>query len=244
MQKKIGKALLLAMLFAALCGSSGFATYKLLSMGRLIEVPDFKGRSLEEARTVSENRGLHVIVEAEEFNQYVPEGYVMSQDMQAGSTLKGGAEIKLVVSKGPLTRLMPFVMGQTLMEAKALLAEKGLEATGVIHVASDLFEEGRVLAQGPGPEERLGDSITLVVSTGPYDVTYYCPPFVGMFKEDAEVLAEELGLIIETEGEGDLVTAQSPEAGSLIKAGAVIKLQMQERTGPDYDEDSPIDTFR
>jgi beta-lactam-binding protein with PASTA domain len=98
----------------------------------------------------------------------------------------------------------------------------------VIEVHSEEVPEGQVIAQRPAPEEWTGETITLIASAGPHDIIYYAPSFRGMSRDDALLLAAELGLesrVRETGG-GEYVTFQRPEPGTELKAGSAVYLEL------------------
>ena len=226
--RKLIKFPLYLLIFILLSVTSSYVTFRILSSGMTIQVPDLTGRSLAEAGEILEEIGFYLEVEAEDYDIAVPSGYILSQDIPGGSHIKRGqGEIKVVVSKGAESHLIPSVTGETLESAKNLLFEEGLDVSMVISVRSNTIEEDRVIAQKPAPEEWTGEPVTLVVSKGPYDVIYYCPFFKGMIKGDALMLAEQLGLkvkLTEPAGSAGIVTGQEPESGAEIKSSSTVHL--------------------
>ncbi len=110
-----------------------------------------------------------------------------------------------------------------------LFTQKGLEIS-VVRVHSNTVEEDTILAQSPAPEEWNGQPITLLSSLGPYRVTYYCPSFVGLLRDDALMLARELGLNIELTEAGSgpsAVDSQKPLPGETIAKGDTLYLQLK-----------------
>jgi beta-lactam-binding protein with PASTA domain len=228
--KKIVKFPIYFLSFFLLVALSSYVTFRALSSSMEVEVPDLTGISRAEAEKMLGSRGLHLKVVSEDYDAAIPKGYVLSQDLPSGSHVKGQTEIKVAVSKGPELHLIPEVVGATVKEAEGLFGEKGLEVSRVIHVHSDTIERGRIIAQQPLPDEWTGEPISLIVSEGPYDVTYYCPSFQGMLKDDALMLARELGLnvkLTESEDVIRIVTEQKPEPGTEIKAGSTVYLEFK-----------------
>jgi serine/threonine-protein kinase len=136
----------------------------------------------------------------------------------------------VVVSKGPKVFSVPLLVNDTLPDAEALLLQKGLRVGKTISVHSDSIEKGRVVAQSPEPDERLTGPITVLVSLGPHEVTYYCPDFQGKGLEEARETAGKIGLSVEAKGTGDIVRGQKPKPGALVKTGDTVYLEMQEGT--------------
>ncbi len=212
----------------ALSALSTFATYQFLSKGITVKVPDIKGKSLQESEMIVLEKGLLMKVDAERYDYSVPAGFVLDQDLPPGSHVRGQAEIKVVLSKGPEVRLIPSSLGMALDEAKASFMEKNLVMGKVIRVHSDTVRKGEVMAQKPAPEEWSGEHITLVVSDGSYDIIYYSPFFLGMNKRDALLIAADLGLNVEIRdlGGSSVVTRQSPKPGKEISRGGTIRFTL------------------
>lgn len=216
-------------IFAAVAAASTYAAFRVMSSGMEVEVPDLVGRSLSEADQMLESRGLYLKVKAEDNDPAMPKGHVLSQDMAAGSHVRGQTEIKVVISKGPDVHLIPSVIGESIESARKLFSDKGLTVSRVINVHSDEVAQGRVIAQKPAPDEWTGETISLIVSEGPHDGVYYCPSFQGMLKEDAVMLAEELGLKVrlrEPARSLRIITGQSPEPGTEIEEGSTVHLDL------------------
>lgn len=211
--------------FVVVCVVSTFASYQFLSKGITVKVPEIKGKSLQEAEMITMEKGLLLKVGSERYDHSVPTGFVLDQDLPAGSHVRGQAELKVVLSKGPEVRLIPSSIGMGLKEAKASFLKKNLALGDVIRVHSDSVKKDVVIAQKPAPEEWSGENISLVVSDGPYDIIYYSPFFLGMNKRDALLIAAELGLNVELRDKGgsQVVTRQSPDAGAEISKGATIR---------------------
>jgi len=223
------------LIFAALAAGSTYATYRFMIIRMTVEVPDLQGMNVADADHALETRGLYLKVTGEENDLQIPVGHVLSQDAEPGSKVKGNAEIKVVVSKGPALKLIPSAVGEKIEDALQLFTEKGLEAK-VIKVHSDTTEQDTVIAQWPTPEEWKGQNVTLVASEGPYEVSYYCPSFLGLLKDDALKLARELGIKVEltepsSKGE-ETVESQKPLPGDEIKNGETVYLQLK---GADND---------
>lgn len=214
--------------FAVLGFIFAYFTFKLMSFSRTVDVPDLSGRSLVEATEILNKAGLNLKIEAEDYDSEAPAGYVLRQDVPAGSKVKEQRGIKVILSKGPKAQSVPSVIGETVDKAESILLQRGLRISNVIPVHSNSVEKNRVIAQRPAPDERITEKITLIVSAGKYDAVYYCPDFKGMTQEEAWQLAEKLGLKLRVAGYEGIVKSQKPKPGSRIKAGDTIEIQLGE----------------
>jgi beta-lactam-binding protein with PASTA domain len=204
----------------------GYLTFKVLSFSRTVEVPDLYGKSLLEGNKLLANNGLYLKIEGEDYDAVIASGNIIKQDIPPGNKVKERRGIKVIISKGPRIKSVPLLVDETLVNAESVLLQKGLKIARVIPVHSDVIEKERILAQKPGPEDQVSDTITVIVSLGSYEKKYYCPEFKGMSFEQATDIAKQMNLNVTTEGQGEYVEAQKPEPGKLIKTGDTIFLQL------------------
>lgn len=231
MQKELNSFIRVPLFFAlfVLLGLTfGYLTFKLLSFSRTVEVPSLANMSLLEANEALNKAGLYLKIEGEDYDATVEAGKILRQDIPPGNSVKEKRAIRVTVSKGPRVYSLPLLVNETLDDAEGVLVQKGLRIGKIINVHSDSVEKGKIVAQSPEPDERLKEPITVLVSLGPYEVTYYCPDFQSKSLDEAKETAEKLGLIVETKGTGDLVKAQRPKPGTIVSAGDRVYLEMKE----------------
>ncbi len=204
----------------------GYLTFKVLSFSRTVDVPDLYGKSPLEANRLLTNKRLYLKIEGEDYDSAVSSGNIIRQDIPAGNKVKERRGIKVVISRGPRVKSVPVLLDETLVNAESLLLQKGLKISKVIMVHSDTIEKDRVVAQKPGTEEQVSDTVTVLVSLGPYDQMYVCPDFRGMSGEAATAIVKKLNLKLITEGSRETVETQKPEAGRQIKTGDTIYLKL------------------
>jgi serine/threonine-protein kinase len=173
-------------IFVLLGLTFGFVTFKILSFSRTVEVPNISNLTLLEANEKLNKAGLYLKIEGEDYDNSVQAGKIMRQDTPPGNKVKERRAIKVVVSKGPRVFSVPLLVNQTLGGAADLLIQKGLRIGKILNVHSDYVEKGRIVAQSPDPDERLTDDITVLVSLGPHELTYYCPDFLNRSLDDAK----------------------------------------------------------
>jgi beta-lactam-binding protein with PASTA domain len=229
MNKKLGNVVkfpLYILAFIILGLVFGYMTFKVLSFSRTVEVPDLYGKTLLESNKLLSDRGLYLKIEGEDYDPSVAPGKVLRQDVPGGKNVKERRGIKVVISKGPKVKSIPLLVNETITNAESMVIQKGLKITKVVMVHSDMVEKDRIIAQKPGPEEQVGDTLTLLVSLGPYDKIYFCPDFKGMSAEQAGGLIKTLNLKLITEGEGRTVESQRPEPGKQTKTGDTIYLKL------------------
>jgi beta-lactam-binding protein with PASTA domain len=231
LQKELNSFLritLLFMVFVILGLTFGYLTFKVLSFSRTVEVPQLTNMTLLDANEALNKAGLYLKIEGEDYDPSIQAGRILRQDVPPGNKIKEKRAIRVIVSKGPRVYSIPSLVNETLSDAQATLMAKGLRAGRVISVHSDSVEKGKVIAQRPEPDEPATDSVTVLVSLGPNEVTYYCPDFLNKSYDDAEKVAGKMGLVLQRSGEGGTVVSQKPKPGTPVKSGDTISLELKE----------------
>ncbi|MGL5930139.1 MAG: Stk1 family PASTA domain-containing Ser/Thr kinase [Dermatophilaceae bacterium] len=132
-----------------------------VSKGRQpLDVPDFTGKPAQEARQALQKLGLKVRADAQQNDDTVPKGSVISQDPRDGTLFRGDT-VTLLVSKGPVLVAVPNVIGQQVGDARRLLEQAGFQVK-VEEAFGGYF--GTVRLQDPaGGQVPRGSMITLTV---------------------------------------------------------------------------------
>ena len=68
----------------------------------LITIPNFRGVSESEAKSILNGMGMHVLTREEYSKVGMRKGYVITQDIPSGTAIERNTIITLVVSKGPI----------------------------------------------------------------------------------------------------------------------------------------------
>ncbi|MGC2063573.1 MAG: PASTA domain-containing protein [Thermodesulfovibrionales bacterium] len=235
MQKRLSSLIRIPLALAAfiLLGLVfGYMTFNILSFSRTVEVPSLANMSLVEANETLSKAGLYLKIEGEDYDSVVQTGKIVRQDVPAGNKVKERRAIKVFVSKGPKVLSVPVLVGETLADAESILIQKGLRVGRVITVHADTVEKGRIVAQRPEPDERLAGAITVLVSAGPHEMGYTCPDFMNKPLDEAKELAKKMGLVVETTGQGTVVSGQKPKSGTAVRSGETIYFDTKEVNTP------------
>ncbi|GGS21936.1 Stk1 family PASTA domain-containing Ser/Thr kinase [Streptomyces griseoviridis] len=197
-----------------------------------VKLDDLSGYRLDRARSVLDADGLEPGMVTEAFSEDVPEGFVVSTEPKAGTTVRAGSAVALTVSKGRAVDV-PDVTGDDLADARAELTGAGLKVkVAAGRVTSDDYDAGQVARQSPGDGTRVaeGDTVTLTVSKGPERIEV--PDVTGESVDDARRELEAAGF--ETEEDrgllglfGDTVKSQSVEGGEIAPKGSTITLTIR-----------------
>ncbi|MGV9963481.1 Stk1 family PASTA domain-containing Ser/Thr kinase [Streptomyces olivaceus] len=196
-----------------------------------VKLPDLEGYRLDRARTLLKDEGLEPGMVTKAFSEEVPTGFVVSTKPAAGTTVRGGSAVALVVSKGrPVD--VPDVTGDDLDEARTELSEAGLKVKVAEKRVNSEHDSGQVARQTPEPgsEAAEGDTVTLTVSKGPEMVEV--PDVVGDSVDDAKQKLGDAGFGVKEDRGllglfGDTVKEQSVEGGDTAPKGSSIKITIR-----------------
>jgi serine/threonine-protein kinase len=196
----------------------------LVSRGRqLFAVPKLAGLGQDAAQKLLEQNSLGTGEVSRKYNDEVASGLVVSSDPEPGTKLARDSAVALVVSKGPHPVQVPNFLGQQQDQAVAELDQLKLK-NKVIKKVNDPAPAGTVLGQDPpeGGEARVGDTVTLVVSSGPPLVQV--PDVKDKKFDEAKQILEGQGFQVQRQGTGilDRVVNQSPDANAQAPQGSVV----------------------
>ena len=207
-------------------------------------VPDVIGLTKDDAESSIKTKAEKADVRfTEEYSDTIEEGKVMAQYPQAGNEVEETSTVILTISLGPEAFEVPNVYGLTEERADKKLKELGLK---LLHeyVPSDEIEAGRVVSTNPERQALVvtGDTITVVVSTGPVNQQATVPNLIGLTEEAATNALTAVGLVkgnvsyesSSTYPKGQ-VTYQSNTSGQKVDLGTVIDIIVSsgaEQTGP------------
>ena len=90
------------------------------------ELPDFKGEKIEDIREIAKELGI-TLEEVEENSDSVDEGVVIKQETKAGTLVRSGDTVKIIVSKGAKKTTVPTVIDMDEGTAKATLSNAKLK---------------------------------------------------------------------------------------------------------------------
>ena len=229
---------LLVGVLAALAVVAGAGAFALLrtpthTVGSYVDL------SLDEARSELEAKGLRVATESQ-VSETVPVDVVLGQDPPAGTTLKEGSTVTLVVSSGPPPVAVPTdLVGMTVEQATASLTRAGLRLGTLTDAFDENVAKGIVLslAPGVGTTAPKGSAVPLVVSAGARPRTI---PDGLVGRPIAEVTAQldSLGLKVkriddwsETVPES-VVMAVDPAAGQSVAKGSTVDVTVSKGKRP------------
>ena len=162
------------------------------------------------------------------FSETVAKGLVLSTDPGAGSEVRRGTSVTVLVSQGPERYAVPTLTGMTVPKATDQLTGATLTLGKVTEAFDEKVPEGQVIASDPvaGTSLKRDATVALTVSRGRQPIEVQ--DFTGKTLAAARGALGKAGLTVEVTGEenDDTVPAgsvlrQDPADGTLFKGGTV-----------------------
>ena len=222
----VGALVATYLLFAA-------ASMRLALRAREVQVPDLVNRTANEATNLAAEYGLGVRVdELRRPDPAIAAGRVLAQEPAAGATLRQQRSIRVWLSAGARSTIVPTLNGEAERVARQRLAQDGFEAVTVSEIRSQQFPSDVVVAQDP-PPNAAGSSVALLVNRPERGTSYVMPDLIGVNVDRAsEILRREgfrVAVVGSTEYPGvtpGIVLRQNPQAGFQIAPGEPISIEV------------------
>ncbi len=224
--KKIWLTVVIVLLVILIPVTGFFGTQFILNMGKPkdVDLPNFVGKTLEEAKYEAQNQNVSLEIQEEAFSDEVPANEIISQEPPyiEGYQIKEKSIVKIVVSKGPEIVKMQKVVGMTYEEAENLLKNELKLEVEKIEETSKTVEEGFVIKQSPeeGEELKAGSKVQVYVSKGTGIKQVAVPYVINDTEEDAKKKLSDLDVTIVYEEDmtkvDGKVIKQSIEAGTTV----------------------------
>jgi serine/threonine-protein kinase len=223
----LGGALLLTyVLFAG-------AAMRIALKTREVAVPALAGRTVTEATSILAAYGLHLRVEEGlRVDPKVPAGQILSQEPAAGVNLRRERTVKVWVSAGARSTIVPELTGESERTAQMRVREDGLEVSRVAAFRSADYPSDAVIAQVPAPKSNAV-TVSLLVNRGERGATYVMPDLIGVNGDRAADLLRTRGFRVAVVGDhpypgvpSGIVLRQNPQAGFQIAPGEPISLEV------------------
>ena len=192
-------------------------------------MPNVLGLPKDMAEAKLKEYNLVMSVEAEDYSDNYKPDQVMRQDVAEGEVVEKWSTVGVTISKGSdkvdLTSLgLEQLSGE---DAQKLLIEKKLKVT-LKEESNDGVDTGKVIRYSP-EQAKVGDTVELVVSTGPKTAQGQVPRLLGKDEVTADALLKAAGLKTGTvtydydagKPEGTVLT-QSALPGTVLESSSTV----------------------
>jgi eukaryotic-like serine/threonine-protein kinase len=221
-----GALLLTYVLFAA-------AALRIALKTRDVAVPPLNGKTVNEASAILTQVGLNLKVEeGRRMDPTVPAGRINSQDPQAGLQTRRERSVKVWVSAGPRSNVVPALLGESERTAQLRVQQDGLQLASIAEIRSSDYPAGTVVAQNPSAKTS-GSQVSLLVNRGERGVSYVMPDLIGVNGDRAADLLRTRGFRVSVVGDhpypgvpAGIVLRQSPQGGFQVAPGDPISLEV------------------
>jgi eukaryotic-like serine/threonine-protein kinase len=163
----------------------------------MLPTPDVHGLEYEAARNKFYGVGLLTEVRARDFDDSVPEGYVLSQFPDPGEPVKKGRKIAVTVSRGPEAAKIPMLRGINERQARLDLRKSGFSISANVRKDfSAVVPADAVLETFPpgGTITSRAMDVDLIISRGPRPTHAVMPNVIGDILSEAKKKVTDAGL--------------------------------------------------
>jgi beta-lactam-binding protein with PASTA domain len=203
-------------------------------------VPEVRGKELTEALLELQVKELYPRIQLRYSQSSRDKGQILEQDPRAGTIVKAGRQIRLVVSQGVMINRVENFAGRNIDEVRMDL-QTFITASGIplLVLKEPLMYDyspeapGTILRQKPEAGTDISGPVTLelVVSRGPENALMTVPKLAGLSLASALEQLGSMKMVFEfslrelREGEqGEMVVYQDPPAGTNVTANVLVNL--------------------
>lgn len=200
--------------------------------GDTFTLPDYEDRLKDDVATDLGNHDFQVSY-VEEASDEIEKGRVIRTNPSAGTTLKDGDEVEVVVSVGKEQISVPDTTGKTITDAITALQEKGF----TVKQGDDVYSGqpvGRVAYTEPaaGKKADKGEEITIYPSKGEEKKYTKVPDLIGLTRSQARRALTKAGLKMGEESSSyssvqkNRVCVQSVSKNTQVEQGTTVDITL------------------
>jgi beta-lactam-binding protein with PASTA domain len=220
-------------------------------------VPDVRGKDLTAALLELQVKELYPRIQLRYSQSSLDKGIILEQDPSAGTIVKAGRRIRLVVSQGVIINNVENYVGRNVdevrMDLQTFFASTGSAAALPLLSLKEPFmyqyspeAPGTILKQSPLPGADISGPLVLefVVSRGPENLQLEVPNLLGLSVADALEEISRSGVdftfvlrALRGREQGETVVFQSPAGGTMMPANTRLSVSV---TIPEEPENGEI----
>mgnify|MGYP001064121034 CR=1 FL=1 len=243
MTRSLFKFFFLLGIFFFIAGISAYLTLTLVIESEdTVVVPDLLNKNAITALERLSDLGLNTKVKGSEYSTSVPLHHVIYQDPEAGTMIKKGRDVKVVLSKGPQKFSTPNIVNIPRRQAEVLLSNNGLKCGVISRTFSKTIKKDFVIAHTPAAGSTImrNAAVDLLISLGPRPEEFLMPHLEGIGLEEAVQIIEKYGLIMgkihsvyHDERAANIIIDQYPLSGYHIQSDQMVDLSVNRWHGED-----------
>jgi eukaryotic-like serine/threonine-protein kinase len=183
---------------------------------REVAVPNLVGQTVNDATQQVNAVGLSLRIDQNPRPDVrVPAGRIMQQDPPAGVQARRQRTVRVWLSAGARTTIIPALVGQAERSARLRLDQDGLALGALSEFRSPDYPAESIVAQDPPADTRAG-TVAVLVNRGEQAASYVMPDLIGI---DGERAAE----VLRARGFRVSIVGQQPYPG--VPPGTVVRQQ-------------------
>lgn len=213
-----------------------------------IAVENYIGKTREEAKELIEAQGLVLDVNTVE-NENEPDGVVLGQKPEEGTSVDKGSTITLEINELPDSVPVPPLKGLTKEEAQKTLEDSSLKLGSVEEEFNEEVEEGKVIYSNPdgGYSVKRGTAVKIIISKGIDKTPIVLSDYKGM---DQDVVVNQLKsfgftVVIENGYSNKVAEGQvydmDPKPNQSVEKGSTVTLFISRGSKNDQEENDEND---
>jgi len=234
MTSRIIKIAALFLIFILVVGVSAYLTLTLIIKSEdTVVVPDLIGKEVVYVLELLTDLGLNTKVKGSEYSKEFSKNHIIFQEPEPGAEIKKGRDIKIVLSKGARSILMPNLKGLSLQQARIILEENSLCQEEISITYSENIKKDEIISQVPSTGSMInrGGCVNLLVSLGIRPPAYKMPNLKGHYLESAIPLIESSNLALGEIKSSfykdkplNIIIDQEPLSGHRVIKGSIVSL--------------------
>jgi len=241
MISRVLKIAILFFVFILVVGASAYLTLTMIIKSEdTVVVPNLAGKNVVYVLELLTDLGLNTKVEGSEYSTEMPKNNVIFQDPEPGSEIKKGRDIRIIISKGPKSILMPNLEKLPLQQARIILEENSLCQGQISSTYSNRIKKDSIIVQVPSADTMItrNECVNLLVSIGIRPHEYKMMDLKGRSLDSAIPLIENSNLVLGKiksvyykDQPLNTIISQEPLSGYFVTEGGSVDLVINRKPG-------------
>lgn len=195
----------------------------------LIQTPNLKNMTYDEASIILYNSDLKIVKMGAEYSD-LPEGQIYSQLPKAGKKIKKGRVLKVWISKGKNSVVVPDFRDMNLLDARVIAEQKGFKVQNITYVNHNL-KYNRIITTEPSEGSIVSGNkeISFLVSLNKKEDIIRMPEIIGLTLSEAKAILRKNQLFIGNiqymesyDLDSDIIIESSIERSEKVAAGSSV----------------------
>lgn len=236
-EKRRARSARTVMILGALTAALALAAWFVFGIYGRVSVPNVLGQQQSVALDMLDQRGLPAVIDSA-YSEEFDAGVVIGQSVEAGTRVRMGSGVTLIVSAGTQWFYMDEYIGDQEEAVMAALSASGAKNVTFEYVQNGSVPVGTVISQSLEPGYQSKDEAVIITVSGQ---SVLMPTLTGLTLQGAQALIEAEGLQVGSVTEGysadavaGTVIAQSVAPGASTLKGTAVDLTVSQHGAAVY----------